>query len=138
MIRGASEAIIAASPDFGETWERFKASDDYAPDEPYNHLGQLAQHLVNAIKAGKTDGFAPVFAEVEDQLATASPEVRDLIIVGFLEDLQNISLNRDVPTTAWAPWLGKKTAEAWKVLQDMWSGKLPPAEFNSYVRGQGK
>jgi len=136
MIGDTSEAIIAASPDFGETWDRFKASYIYAPDEPYNHLGQLAHHLVNSIKAGKVVGFTPVFAEVEDQLTTASAEVRDLIIVGFLEDLQNISLNRDVPLTAWTPWLGKRTAQAWKVLDDFWSGRLPKGQFNSYIRGQ--
>jgi hypothetical protein len=136
MTGGASEAIIAASPDFREPWRRFKESDRFGPDEPYNHLGELANHLVDAMKAGKVDGFAPVFAEVERQLKIASPEVRDLIIVGFLEDLQNISLNRELPMTAWTPWLGEKTAEAWKVLDDMWQGRLSPADFNSYVSGK--
>jgi hypothetical protein len=136
MIGGVSEALIAASPNFRETWERFKASDRFRPDEPYNHLGQLAHHLVNAMKAGRVDGFTPFFSELEHQLAMASPEARDLIIVGFLEDLQNVSLNGDVPISAWTPWLGEKTAEAWAVLDDMWQGRLSPTEFNSYISGQ--
>jgi hypothetical protein len=138
VIGDASEAIIAASPDFRGAWERFKASDRFGPDEPYNHLGELAQHLVDAMKLGKVDGFAPVFAEVENQLVKASPEARDLIIVGFLEDLQNISENQGVPKTAWTPWLGPKTAEAWKVLDDMWQGRLSPDDFNSFVSGKGE
>jgi hypothetical protein len=136
MIENVSEAIIAASPDFGEAWERFKASEMYGPGEPYNHLGELARHLVTSFKAGKVDGFQPVFGEVERQLAIPSPGVRDLIIVGFLEDLQNLSLNGNVAPSAWKPWLGKKTSEAWKVLEDFWLGRLPQGQLNSYVRGQ--
>jgi hypothetical protein len=137
VVGAASEAIIASAPDFRETWNRFKSSDAYQPDEPYNHLGQLAHHLVAQLQASKVDGFAPVFVEVENQLAAASPEVRDLVIVGFLEDLQNISLNREVPLTAWTPWLGTKTAEAWTVLDDMWSGRLSPEAFKRYIAAQG-
>ncbi len=92
---------------------------------------------MTSFKAGKVDGFEPVFAEVERQLATASPEVRDLIIVGFLEDLQNLSLNGNVPLAAWEPWLGNKTSEAWRVLEDFWLGRLQQGQLNSYVRGQG-
>lgn len=85
--------------------------------------------------AGRVDGLGPVFAEVESQLATAGPEARDLIIVGFLEDLQNVSLNQDVPLTAWLPSLGKRTAEGWQVLEDVWSGKLLPGALNAYTHG---
>ncbi len=110
----------------------------YGPDEPYNHLGELAHHLVNSLKASNTQGLEPVFAEVERQLDAASPEVRDLIIVGFLEDLQNISLNSELPLARWDPWLGDKTSEAWKVLEDLWLGRLQKGQFESYVRAQRK
>lgn len=53
-----------------------------------------------------------------------------------MSHLQNISLNRDVPLAAWTPWLGTRTAQAWKVLDDLWSGRLPKDQFNSYIRGQ--
>jgi hypothetical protein len=133
-----AEAIIGASPDFAEAWEAYKASDMSGPEEPYNHLGQLAHHLVASMKAGKVDGFAPLFAEVESQSATAGPEARDLIIVGFLEDLQNISLNRAVPTTAWLRWLGQRTTEGWRVVEDLSTGKLLPRAFNAYVQGPAR
>ena len=102
---------------------------------PYAILGELAQRLVASMQADETAHFDQVFDTVETILGSASPETRDLIIVGFLEDLQNISLNRAVGLTAWTVWLGTNTREAWDTLEAAWSGRVSPAQFNDAIRG---
>jgi hypothetical protein len=48
----------------------------FAPEEPYNHLGRLAEHLVAAMQATNTLGFDRLFGEVEKLLVVATPATR--------------------------------------------------------------
>jgi hypothetical protein len=61
--------------------------------------------------------------------------VRDLVIVGFLEDLQNVSLNAGVRLEYWLPWLGHEKQTSWAMLERLWAGNIASAEFNSFVTG---
>ena len=101
----------------------------------YIVLAELANHLVDKKRAGQTDGFDDLFNVVETLLGGASPDARDLIIVGFLEDIQNVWLNAGGDLASWTRWLGSSTASAWAALIKMWSGEMPPDQFNSVVRG---
>ena len=102
---------------------------------PYAILGELAQRMVARMQTNETAKFDNVFDTVEKILSAASPETRELIIVGFLEDLQNISLNAALGLAAWTLWLGTSTREAWDTLEAAWSGRLSPAQFNDAIRG---
>lgn len=102
---------------------------------PYAILGELAQRMVASMQLDETAHFDNVFDTVESILGSAAPETRDLIIVGFLEDLQNISLNGALGLAAWTSWLGRNTREAWDTLEALWSGRLSPAQFNDAISG---
>jgi hypothetical protein len=106
----------------------------FAPAEPYNHLGQLADHLVAAMQANNTQGFERLFGEVEKLLAVADPATRDLLIVGLLEDLQNLSMNRNVTLDHWEPWLSGDSQQAWEMLKSLWSGQITPDVLNEFVK----
>lgn len=127
--------LLSAFPESANEWQRSQQSDRYVPGEPYNDVGWLARQLVSSMKAAHTGDFDRFFLTVEGLLENATTDVRELITVGFLEDLQNSSLNAAIPLEAWEPWLGPSTREAWRAVTELWRGKLTADEFNSYVRG---
>jgi hypothetical protein len=126
--------LLQAYPEFADNWSRFRKSDRFGPGEPYNHLGQLADHLVGAMIAGDTQGFDQLFGEVEKLLAGAPAATRDLLIVGLLEDIQNLSMNRNVELEHWEPWLRVNTKQAWQMLRSLWAGQVTPEAFNQFVK----
>jgi hypothetical protein len=126
--------LLEAYPEFAGSWASFRESDMFAPEEPYNHLGRLAEHLVAAMQAANTLGFDRLFGEVEKLLVVATPATRDLLIVGLLEDLQNLSMNRNVGLERWEPWLSGYTQQAWEMLISLWAGHITPKAFNEFVK----
>jgi hypothetical protein len=65
--------------------------------------------------------FQPVFDEVDARLASATPAIRDLIIVGFMEALQNVDREN---ATRWESLLGPESRRAWEALNDVWAGRI--------------
>jgi hypothetical protein len=104
-----------------------------AEDGPYTVAGELARNMVEALTRNETGAFRGIFDALEGQLATASAASRDLLVVGFLEDLQNISMNRGTSLEAWTAWLGPQTSVAWDSVTTMWDGRLTSSELESYL-----
>jgi hypothetical protein len=125
--------LLSVFPEFGSSWEDYKKSNLYGQGEPYNDVGRLAQDLMTRMNAGSTVGFDQLFSVVEELLKDEATDVRELVTVGFLEDLQNGSLNSSIPLTTWEGWLGPRTREAWKTVGSLWSGELTPEEFKRSV-----
>jgi hypothetical protein len=96
-------------------------------------MGTLATLLVDAVTDEPAIDLSNIFWDLERRLTEALPATRNLLIVGFLEDLQNLSLNRGMPLATWRRWLGPATGEAWSMIEGMWSGPISPEQFNYYV-----
>jgi hypothetical protein len=111
---------------------RLRRADDLAPGA-YIASGTLAQVLAEVLLDGRLEDLVAVFKSLEGMLSTAEGETRELLIVGLLEDLQNISLSRDIALNEWVPLLGPGTTQAWDAIDEMWAGRMPPAEFNAFV-----
>ena len=125
----ALEQMVQAGARLG--WSPSPAAEETGP---YAILGELAQRMVTSMQADETAHFDLVFDNVEAILESARAETRDFIIVDFLEDLQNISLNAAVGLAAWTLWLGANTREAWDTLEAAWSCTLSPVQFNDAIR----
>jgi hypothetical protein len=80
----------------------------------------LANWLVDEMSAGRLDGFSDIFREVEALLAEADEEIRDLLVVGILEDIQNIATNRNVDPDLVLPFLGPESRKGWFHLIRYW------------------
>ena len=93
-------------------------------------LGHLASRLSDVRRRHPDADFRPLFNEVEARLTAAEPGVRDLIIVGFLEALQNVD-GDEAPR--WERLMGPETMLAWAALNDVWAGRIPPEAFNRIV-----
>ena len=103
-------------------------------DLPYVALGHLARLVVVVSETTGASKLRPVFDEIEVRLATGDAATRNLLIVGFLEGLQNIEGDR---AGRWERLLGKATKAAWTNLNALWTGRMTPADFNRFVDGSG-
>jgi len=127
---GARDALLHAWPGAPERWAAYLALGDREPGHPYTDLGEVATWVVSDMLADRTEGLVHLFAAIEEVLATSGPEIRKILIVGLLEGIQNVSLNRNVPLARYDLWLGPETRKGWDVLNDMWAGRITPEEFN--------
>ena len=102
-------------------------------DLPYVALGFLAGRVDELDQVDPAPDWRPLFADIERRLRAADPPTRELLIVGFLEGLQNVAGNRGHDPARWEPLLGPLTREAWTVLNDMWNLKVAPGRFDEFV-----
>ena len=128
--------LVADNAKVRERWEAQLRSDGIPADEPYNALGALARVLVD-LHSDSSVGLADVFQAVERELVAADASTRNLLIVGFLEDLQNVSLNVGLPLDVWVESLGPMSLASWGILEGMWSGAVSPADLNAFVDATG-
>lgn len=110
-----------------------QVGEDAAAVGPYTVVTDLAHKLVDALGRGETGAFTSTFSALESQLASASPESRELLVVGLLEDLQTLSLNEGLSLDAWAQWLGPRTLEGWEVMKAYWDGGLARDGLSAFI-----
>src|SRR5947207_6234637 len=106
----ASEVMplfLAACPALAPAWERhLEEWRGYEDRGTYNDVSVLAHYLVEVAAAGKTECFPEVFDVVERLISEGDDNVRELAVVGLIEDIQNIAVNTHVDPDLFLPWLG--------------------------------
>src|SRR5438445_7160657 len=99
------DRFLSAAPQYKDEWTAYSQSsqgdDDDVAAHAYVDLGELAHYLVSSLRRGDDSGFADVFETIERLVGSGDSAIRNLVIVGFLEDLQNISLNKSIELAAW-------------------------------------
>ena len=75
------------------------------------------------MREGKLDCFSALFDEVERSLTAADSEVRDMLVIGLLEDIQNISTWGKIDPDIGLPFLGPESRKGWFELIRMWHGR---------------
>jgi hypothetical protein len=88
----------------------------------------LANTMVARFQNRRTAGFDKVFAKVEHHLIWNSPEIRQWLIVNFLETLKNVATWSDVDYEVFEQWLGPETYVAWRWLEKRWRGNRSLAD----------
>jgi hypothetical protein len=89
----------------------------------FNDIAVVARYMVDSVSRGQTEAFDQIFAKVEGWLINGDEEVRNLLIVGLLEDLQNVGSWSTHGYKVFEPWLGRETERAWRWLEQVWEGK---------------
>lgn len=96
--------------------------------QPEQLFDALAHTLVAGIRNQQTAGFENVFAKVEHHLIWNSPEIRQWLIVNFLETLKNVATWSDIDYEVFEQWLGPETYVAWRWLEKRWRGNRSLAD----------
>jgi hypothetical protein len=126
------EALIAADPIVARAWSEKTSAGRTRPEEPYSAMSVLAEIVVRQPGLPVDSRF---FAVLEAELVGGDAEQRNLLIVGLIEDIQNILLHEGWDIAEWEPRLGDQTLTAWRAVAALWSGQLSPQAFNSIVDG---
>ena len=105
-------------------------------DEGFNVMGELASWVVTESKAGAFQCFSELFDELEALLADADGDAWQVLVIGFIEDLHNMTVrlqdppNRSDPDV-FLPYLGMKTRAEWYRLVntylqwgEQWPGRV--------------
>ena len=115
--------VAAAMPSIAASWEQhleFWTGEELRGAS--NDVGVVAHHLVELMNRGETTPVRSVLDVVECLLAgPLEIDVRNLV-VGLLEDLQNITSHDYVPvgSSSFVPLLGSRTKAAWEALHVGW------------------
>jgi hypothetical protein len=129
MKTDVASDLARSVPQLDAAWQ----SAQHEVDLPYVALGELAGRIIELDQLDPRPDWMPLFVDVESRLGAADPITRELLIVGFLEDLQNITMNTGHDLARWGPLLGPLTREAWTALVGVWQGKMSPMRFNAFV-----
>ena len=116
--------LLASCPSFSHAWARIEG--DIEPDGTrlgYVDAGWFSEHLVELLRAGNRDEIATAFAVIERLHVDGDAYVRNLATVGYLEGIQNGSLNADIDPARFEQYLGPESLRWWKGLNAVRSGE---------------
>src|SRR5580700_8784313 len=87
----------------------------------YEAMAEVAHHVVAGLNAGRIDTATRVFEAVERCLAEGDEETIELVAVGLIEAIQNISSFADsMEPSDIRSLLGPSTAYEWEQINTVW------------------
>lgn len=131
--------LVATRPRLEARFQRQRLDDD--EDLPYIQVAAVARAVVESFREGDTEEFSGLFEEVERVLNDGRDEERDLVVVGFLEDVQGALAWAGLDLNALERWLRPAAARAWNDLIELWDAvrarkaarELPAGPFDHDV-----
>jgi hypothetical protein len=122
-------AVLAACPTSLDAWTSHLRwwGDDERGD--YNDVAVFAHHIVNSANCGSTVEFPAFFELLERMIQQGDPHVKQLAVIGLIEDIQNIASHRPGGYTTFETWLRPATRTAWREVEAAWLGVGSLAEI---------
>jgi hypothetical protein len=116
--------LVEEFPGFRPRWEKHLALWKGEPAGNYIDIAEFAHFVVEELYAsGEPGRVQHAFDLMEGWLANGDRGVSDLVIIGFLEDVQNIASWQTFGREAFVQFLGPKSRDAWNELERVWAGK---------------
>jgi hypothetical protein len=112
-LDAAIQRLVDVCPEFKPAWQEYLASWEGTPTGEFNHINALADWLVDLMAAQRLECFPSLFGEVEALLVGASADLRDVLVIGLLEDLQYLSTDRGVDPDIALAFLGPESRKSW-------------------------
>jgi len=89
----------------------------------YIDMADISRFIANKKLSGEVEYFEIFFENVETIFTNADETVRNLIVVGLFEDIQNIGGKEIDYYRSFDQWLKPNSLKAWRTLIDFWEGK---------------
>ncbi len=113
-----------AFPDFSNRWKMHVTRWRGNSAGSYNDMSEFPFFVVEDLyEKGNLDETRRVFALLEKLLVEADQDARDLIGLGFFENLQNFASRRPNGNKVYEQFFGPMSNQVWSELQRMWAGK---------------
>lgn len=99
--------------------------DDYNIDSdlPYVDIGVICRYIVDKKLKNETNSFEIFFEKVEEIYIDCSNEVKNFIVVGLFEGIQNIGGDKIKYHFSFNKWLLPQSQIGWNEIIDFWEGK---------------
>jgi hypothetical protein len=125
--REVVQRLVAVCPEFAADWQAYVDSWEGLPSGEYNHVSALARWVVRRMAVRDLDCVTTLFEDVEGLLVNATAEMRNLIVIGLLEDIQNFSKYDRVDPDIALGLLGPESRKEWffliRSIQRDWPGQ---------------
>lgn len=114
-------AFLAACPTIKPAWDEYLRTWDYEADRGhFNDIGVIAHHLVDSLERRELSEFPAAFELLERCLIEGDEQVRELLKVGLIEDIQNVGSHRSLGPKPFHHWLGQLSEAAWHEVEQWW------------------
>jgi hypothetical protein len=128
--------LVKEFPGFRPRWEKHLSLWKGEPAGGYNDISEFAQFVVRELySSGTAEETQRAFDLMEQWLVRGNQKVRELIVIGFLEDVQNIASWQPFGKAVFIPFLGPQSRDAWNEIERVWAGKT---SLMDVVRAEGK
>jgi hypothetical protein len=116
--------VVCPSFQHSEIWREWRARQRGATAPADQSLAiAFVRHLTTLEAHGERAEFPAVFELLERVCREGHPAVLDLVVVGYLEELQNPALHAAGSTPdAFVSWLGPESRLWWSRLLRFWEG----------------
>lgn len=116
------ESLLRVIPSAEEGWHEYLK--DFR-DEEAHFIGISAfSHAVAELFATeRVESFAEIFLVIEELIVRGDEQVKGLMIVGFLENLQNKLSWTSNGFSQVEQWLGEESLKGWRYIEEVWVGK---------------
>ena len=116
--------LVAEFPGFRPRWEKHLELWKGKAAGNYNDIAEFAHFVVEDLYPNhNTSDLQRVFDLMEHWLVNGNQNLRDLIAIGFLEDVQNIASWQTFGRAAFIPFLGPQCRQEWNEIERIWAGK---------------
>jgi hypothetical protein len=112
--------LLEACPGIEPIWAEHQTRPSIGE---YIDIAVVAQYLADSYSSNNTHFMPTFFATVEDILVNGHPKQKEMIVIGLLETLQNVTSHRHSGYQVFERWLGPATLTQWKALEVLWQGK---------------
>jgi hypothetical protein len=120
------DELAALCPELNAEWQNYKQSAypvDNCDEERLHYIDVtlISRHIVKQLKESNTSFFLEIFSKVESRLSEYDDEIKNLISIGLLESIQNISSNEGIDFKhAFNEWLQPISKKHWDDLISGW------------------
>lgn len=114
--------LVAEFPGFRPRWEKHLEFWEGEPAGNYNDITQFVYFVVKDLFLnGELEQVQHAFDRMEDWLQNGNESVRELVVIGFLEDLQNLASRHALSKEAFVRFLGPNSRQAWDDIERFWA-----------------
>jgi hypothetical protein len=115
-------ALRQEVPDFEERWKQY-VIEEHGSWGPFNDIAEFMHFVVDSYESGNLAETRHAFSALEKLLENADQETRNLIELGFFEDLQNYASHRPGGNAVYEQFFGPISRQIWAELKQIWAGK---------------
>jgi hypothetical protein len=114
-------SFLAVCPRIGPAWDEHLQFWEGEPERGYfNDAGVVAQHLVDRFQQGDVSEFPAAFDLIERCLTEGDEQVKEVVILGIIEGIQNVASHRPFGMIVFRDWLKPSSRAAWDELCAFW------------------